>query len=316
MHYYKFNIPDWILHTSHLTPEEEGIYFRLLNHFYDTESPIPEETQPVIRRLRLSGNEDKASAILEEFFQLEDGFWRHKRCEKEILAYQAKASTNKQNGSKGGRPKGSGDSQTQRKKPKKTQSVNSGNPDETLTKNQEPLTTNDKQTTTPPKSPKGDHERFDEFYLAYPRKAARAQAVKAWNKLKADDILINTILDDIKKRIASGNFDINDKTHIPHPATYLNGRRWDDEIIPIGVPHETYQQPSGARRLSAVDRLRQTADEREGDLNQQIRDAEAEEALGPNMDQPGGDLWPSADQSVREYDAGDLGPPTDGVLVN
>ena len=44
MHYYKFNISDWKASTSHLTPEEEGIYFRLINHYYDTESPIPLET--------------------------------------------------------------------------------------------------------------------------------------------------------------------------------------------------------------------------------------------------------------------------------
>lgn len=152
MHYYKFNIADWILHTSHLTPEEEGIYLRLLNHYYDTESSIPTETQPVIRRLRLIGLEDKALMILEEFFYQEGGFWNHKRCQKEILAYQTKAETSKANGSKGGRPRGSTSSQKNPKKPRKTQAVNSGNPEITLTKNQEPIT---KNQISPPNPPEG-----------------------------------------------------------------------------------------------------------------------------------------------------------------
>jgi uncharacterized protein YdaU (DUF1376 family) len=55
MHYYKFNIADWHLATSHLTLEEEAIYFKLVNFYYDTEQPIPAETQTVIRRLRELG---------------------------------------------------------------------------------------------------------------------------------------------------------------------------------------------------------------------------------------------------------------------
>lgn len=141
MHYYQFNIPDWALHTAHLDPLEEGVYFRLCNHYYDTESPIPEETQSVFRRLRLGSHQEVAARILEEFFELEGGFWHHKRCEKEISAYHKKAKTNRENGAKGGRPKGSGKAKTQ-KKPKKTQPVNSGNPNKTLTINHKPLTSN------------------------------------------------------------------------------------------------------------------------------------------------------------------------------
>jgi uncharacterized protein YdaU (DUF1376 family) len=129
MHYYKFNIADWHLATSHLSLEEEAIYFRLINYYYDTEHPIPQETQSVIRRLRLGKHSDLVSIVLQEFFILEDGFWHHKRCDDEISQYHDKAEVNQINGKKGGRPK-------------KTQSVSKQNPDITLTKNQEPLTNN------------------------------------------------------------------------------------------------------------------------------------------------------------------------------
>ena len=65
MHYYKFNIADWHLATSHLTLEEEAIYFKLVNFYYDTEKPIPLETQMVIRRLRLGSYVDSVGL----------GFW-------------------------------------------------------------------------------------------------------------------------------------------------------------------------------------------------------------------------------------------------
>ena len=68
MHYYKFNIADWHLATSHLSLEEEAIYFKLVNFYYDTETPIPLETQTVIRRLRLGMHMDSVRLVLDEFF--------------------------------------------------------------------------------------------------------------------------------------------------------------------------------------------------------------------------------------------------------
>lgn len=105
MHYYKFNIKDWTRDTAHLSVEEEGVYRRLLDHYYESESPIPVETQSVIRRLRLRGHEEAMSIVLEEFFTLESDGYRHKRCDDEIAKYHAKANANRENGKKGGRPK-------------------------------------------------------------------------------------------------------------------------------------------------------------------------------------------------------------------
>jgi uncharacterized protein YdaU (DUF1376 family) len=129
MYYYKFNIADWHLATSHLSLEEEAIYFRLINYYYDTEQAIPEETHSVIRRLRLGSYSEIVGIILKEFFTLESDGWHHKRCDDEISQYHDKAEVNQINGKKGGRPK-------------KTQTVSKDNPDITLTKNHKPLTIN------------------------------------------------------------------------------------------------------------------------------------------------------------------------------
>ena len=128
MHYYKFEIAIWHLHTSHLSLIEEAIYWRLINYYYDTETPIPQETQSVIRRLRLTDYVEFVPAILQEFFVLQDDGWHQKHCDVKILEFHSKAEINKSNGNKGGRPK---------KNPQETHSVNSGNPNETLIKNKE-----------------------------------------------------------------------------------------------------------------------------------------------------------------------------------
>ena len=144
MHYYKFNIPDWHLATSHLSLEEEAVYFRLLNYYYDTERAISLETQTVIRRLRLETHSVMVGLMLEEFFNLQHDGWHHTRCDSEIEKYHSKAEVNKKVGKLGGRPKKIKDLENN---PQKTQTVSKNNPQETLTTNYKLLTTN--QLNTP-----------------------------------------------------------------------------------------------------------------------------------------------------------------------
>ena len=131
MHYFQFNIGDYIKSTNHLSIEEDIIYRRLLDLYYDTEEPIPNDNPWVIRRLRLgSGHSEKLEIILNEFFTLTDNGRENKRCKEEIEGYKGYIEKQKANGSKGGRPK----------KPTANPTVN---PNVTQ-KNpkQEPLTTN------------------------------------------------------------------------------------------------------------------------------------------------------------------------------
>ena len=139
MHYYQFNIADYRKDTGHLSTLEHGIYRQLLDWYYLDESPIPLETQWVIRRLRLgSGSDtDALNTILDEFFiRAEDGY-HHTRCDLEIESYHDMKRKNKANGTKGGRPAKPIDT------PEKTQSVISwldvGIPNATQTKGNQEL---------------------------------------------------------------------------------------------------------------------------------------------------------------------------------
>ena len=133
MHYYKFNIADYRKDTGHLSTIEHGIFRQLIDWYYLDEQPIPEETQVVIRRLRLGSDEVKfLQNVLSDFFVLSKTGYKHKRIEVEIKDYHEQVEKNKNNGKLGGRPK-------------KTQSVIDGFPDQSQNNpNQEPLTTNHK----------------------------------------------------------------------------------------------------------------------------------------------------------------------------
>jgi len=68
---------------------------------------------------------------------------------------------------------------------------------------------------------------FDEFYAAYPRKVGKGNARKAYAKaLKVathDEIMFG-----LSQQRPS--MEAKEKQFIAHPATWLNGERWDDEI--------------------------------------------------------------------------------------
>lgn len=69
---------------------------------------------------------------------------------------------------------------------------------------------------------------FENFWFLYPRKKDKLRAQKIWikNKLYEKSETINS---DLAKRKATEWRD-KDIEFIPHPSTYLNGERWNDEI--------------------------------------------------------------------------------------
>ena len=135
MHYYQFHVSDYIHDTAHLTFVEDIVYRRLLDLYYTSEKPIPDDPQTVARRIRMPKHSDVVEAVLKEFFCCEKDTksWTHKRCEEGIRAYQDKREINQRNGRLGGRPK---------HKPGETQSVSDSEPSRNL--NHKPITNNHK----------------------------------------------------------------------------------------------------------------------------------------------------------------------------
>ena len=95
---------------------------------------------------------------------------------------------------------------------------------------------NDNKGTTYIHSPAkaGAGPAFDLFWSAYPKKVAKQDAMKAWLKLKPDGELVGKIMDGIARWKSSEDWTRENGRYIPHAATWLNGKRWEDEITKGG----------------------------------------------------------------------------------
>lgn len=165
MHFYSFHPGDYLRDTVHLSPMEDITYRRLLDHYYSTEAPIPLETHSVSRRLRV--DTETVDSILKEFFQHTPEGWRQPRCDAEIADYHATCERNRANGRRGGRPK-------------KTQSVSSGNPVETQVEpTQKPTRSHKPETSTPSPHTLPGREATEEYWPD-PREYPTVETVKQW----------------------------------------------------------------------------------------------------------------------------------------
>ena len=81
-----------------------------------------------------------------------------------------------------------------------------------------------------------DRVCFNSFWKEYPRKVQKQTAIKAWKKIKPTDTLLETILSDVRSRATSDEWTKDDRQFCPYPASYLNGRRWEDEVPPPRDP--------------------------------------------------------------------------------
>ena len=74
--------------------------------------------------------------------------------------------------------------------------------------------------------------RFKRFWEAWPRKDAKEAAERAWTKLKPDEALTAKIVAAVERAKLTEGWQESDGKFIPLPGTYLNGKRWNDELKP------------------------------------------------------------------------------------
>lgn len=78
---------------------------------------------------------------------------------------------------------------------------------------------------------------FAKFWKLYPRKQDKAKALKAFAKLKVTDDLFNLIAKGLAAQAASHDWLKDGGKFVPMPTTWLNGKRWEDEVKPAGNVH-------------------------------------------------------------------------------
>lgn len=70
-------------------------------------------------------------------------------------------------------------------------------------------------------------EAFDRFWKAYPRKTAKENARKEFEKLNPDESLLTTMLNAVEKQKQSEQW--QEERFIPHASTWIHQKRWEDE---------------------------------------------------------------------------------------
>ena len=81
---------------------------------------------------------------------------------------------------------------------------------------------------------------FDQFWKAYPRKESKPTAKKAFEKIKPDEELLQKMLTAIERFKKTDQWQEDGGRFIPHPSTWLNQRRWEDE--PMAAKQTTGKQ--------------------------------------------------------------------------
>jgi len=73
-------------------------------------------------------------------------------------------------------------------------------------------------------------EAFTRFWREYPRRESKKTAKQAFDRLDPDPELFQEMLDAIASWKKTDQWQKNGGQFIPHPATWLNQRRWEDEL--------------------------------------------------------------------------------------
>lgn len=71
---------------------------------------------------------------------------------------------------------------------------------------------------------------FEDFYKAYPKKKAKQDALKAWKAFSPPPELFASILAALEAVKKTEDWTKDAGKYIPLPASWLRGRRWEDEI--------------------------------------------------------------------------------------
>lgn len=91
--------------------------------------------------------------------------------------------------------------------------------------------------------------RFDRWYAAYPKRAHRLDAERAWQRLDPDDDLTELLLADIPARLEGRKWADG---YIEDPARYLNQYAWEDDIEPVAAERPRRQADHNSAQRGKV----------------------------------------------------------------
>lgn len=223
MHYYQFNIGDYVSSTQHLDESEDLAYRRMLDIYYSKESPLPNDQKEIARLIRMRTHSESIANVLREFFILKDDWYHCQRADKEIFGFQSKSD----------KARKSAEARWNKNKDLPEKKVDANALRTECEGNAKHKTLNTKHKTLN-KDLSVITDGFDHWWNLYPssrRKNKKGCLVKFKSKCKGMDDsqveeFVNTLSKDTIKRIK----EIDDVKFMPMTEPYLNQERWDDGI--------------------------------------------------------------------------------------
>ncbi len=277
-----FHIGDYSQGTARLTPEQDGIYLRLLMEYYKTEKPLGDNLDKLafLMGCQTKRLKDELKFVLDHFFVKDEAqkCWVHKRVEREIANYRVDGVQKRyailcrhwekvNSGHKkptfeefSASPSRYYDDATGRirvvtgRKPLVLDSYSDGSTGDAppnyppVPSTQEPVPSNQESTPVVPKGTPTVEALAEAIYGIYPRKEGKKAAIKAIVKvLKAGEVTELELQATVSRYSAAvAKWPEQDRTFIPHPATWFNqGRYLDDPATWIRDPDSAAKKKNG-----------------------------------------------------------------------
>lgn len=228
MHYYTFNIGDYMRDTAHLDEMEDLAYRRMLDLYYLRESPLPKSVQEIAKLIRMRTHCECIANVLHEFFTpTENGFVNIKA---DVILDQIYSKSDK--------AKKAAEKRWANQEVKNASALpmqSECNADGMLPNNPIPNNLIPNILVDSGESPVDESDfvsdQFARFWRNYPTKKAKTAAEKSFRKLVKGkkesqvrfwvDMILNYHADCIEREEVGAS--------ALHAATLINQKRWEDD---------------------------------------------------------------------------------------
>lgn len=203
---------------------QNGAYRALLDRYYCAEGPLPKDPEALYRMAGAFTPEEREAvdAVVTKYFVVDGEHIRNGRADEEIVRRSKFSAERSATGKRGAAARWH----------------SSANGSAIASAYGSQIARPQSQKKYPSSSRKHaeverlySDEQFAKFYQAYPRKKGKMAAAEAWKKLNGSRPKIETILSALEAAKKSDDWNHGMK-FIPYPATWLNGRHWEDEQAP------------------------------------------------------------------------------------
>lgn len=232
MHYYQFNIGDYMRDTAHLDEMEDLAYRRMLDLYYLREGPLPADVKEIAKLIRMRTHSECIAYVLQEYFKLTEKGYENSKCDEVLSKIYSKSEKAKAAAEKRW-------NNQQHKNANASPEQSECNADAMLP-NTHNLDTQYLDTQNKDLADSGEsacaskefvEQEFNRFWKHYPTKKSKATAKKSFQKLVAgkSEGKVKFWVD----MILNYHFECIENEHIGakqlYAATLINEKRWEDD---------------------------------------------------------------------------------------